>query len=972
MNRELWPQVEALFEKALALPASERTSYIESQRQRIPDTVCDEVHSLVKNYQATTEQDSSSFFDEELESLVRHFANELSKEVGDSETFPSENAKQKTKRIASESRIIEQLSKQAPDFEILRTIGHGGMGIVFKARQKSLDRIVALKVLHTSLIDDSLRARFIRESQAIARIQNDHVVAVHAVHDEAIPFLVMEFVDGLTLKELVEKEETIEPRTAAALTHQVATGLAAAHERKLIHRDVKPANILLESIDKPNSIGLENRRAKLVDFGVARDLESDGYTLDKMVVGTPSYMSPEQLFDPESVDHRSDVYGLGMTLYEMLTGQVAYRGSPHSIMRQVESNALISPRKQNSNVSQDLESICLKALNKSKEHRYQTATALADDLKRFLDGVPTIARPVSRLEDLRRKIIRNPRISAAIAATAAMFLTVVIVAASFSLAMKLKDKEIVKANQATIESRLETLLKARPTDLQTEIADNLPFSTELISRLREESLSNERSTMHKFNAAVALSHVTNEHSEFVVACLPELAENTVVFDNVLLALKNDPRRREILLDAMNRTGNKHEKAKLVILLAFGGDLSPWIQHSSVPQKDPDLRTEFIHAFSSWHGKLTPFVEVLKSHSDQKWIWTACQALALLDHRQLDVNARDAATDFLKDCCEKNQHAVVVSSAKHALDRWEVVYEQPQPLADSNWFRTKNGIRMVRIEPGTVQLGRIDPRKVKHDWPPHEVTISNSYYVADAEVSLGQFSEFAEIYQTRQPNFNWGYTPDSGPPPTHPAPNVSWYGAARFCNWLSEIHGLEEVYEKMDDDLTCEMDDGQKFQIQDFIIHRDRNGFRLPNEVEWEHACRHGTETVFYHGNRADLFPMYGVSSNLINISTTPIRTHLPNSNGLFDMIGNVWEWTNDWYTKDVALSGTVDPIGPESFSTALAGRIIRGGGVANQSGNADSEARGANVPSVRYSNIGFRVAIPERPASLADHTDIAD
>src|SRR5581483_6581584 len=221
---------------------------------------------------------------------------------------------------------------------------------------------------------------------AAAALDHPHVVPVHAVANPADgpPYLVMPYVAGPTLRQRIAAEKRLAPREAARLVAEVADGLAAAHALGQVHRDVKPANVLLDEA---------TGRARLTDFGLVRLAERGGTTLEGVLAGTPEYMSPEQVGAPDRLDARSDVYALGVTLYEALTGEVPFRGAAHMVLQQVLHDDPPSPRRLNDAVPRDLETVCLKALAKEPARRYAGAADFRDDLRRFLGGQPVRARP---------------------------------------------------------------------------------------------------------------------------------------------------------------------------------------------------------------------------------------------------------------------------------------------------------------------------------------------------------------------------------------------------------------------------------------------------------------------------------------------------------------------------------------------------------------------------------------------------
>ncbi len=286
-------------------------------------------------------------------------------------------------------------------YRVESELGRGGMGVVFRAWDEELRRNVAIKVLRIDRDDERTVERFVRETRAASALQHDHLVPVLDVlrTDDGRPVMVMPLVLGPTLRDAIRTQVALLPRDAASIIRQVADGLDAVHRAGLIHRDLKPGNILLDQADS---------RAKLTDFGLSRHLVAgDTITQDGTVMGTPEYMSPEQAKDAARTDARSDVYSLGITLYECLTGVVPFRGSTFEIISQHDTDEPVPVRRLRS-VPADLETICLKCLAKQPERRYATAAALRDDLDRWLRGEPILARAPGSIERGYRWCVRNP------------------------------------------------------------------------------------------------------------------------------------------------------------------------------------------------------------------------------------------------------------------------------------------------------------------------------------------------------------------------------------------------------------------------------------------------------------------------------------------------------------------------------------------------------------------------------------
>jgi WD40 repeat protein/predicted Ser/Thr protein kinase len=302
------------------------------------------------------------------------------------------------------------------DYELLGEIGRGGMGIVYKARQVSLDRTVAVKVLLSGrLAGPEFVQRFRTEAAAAASLQHPNIVAIHEVgFREGQHFFAMDYVAGRSLAQIT-RDGPLPPRRAAGYMKTTAEAIQYAHERGILHRDLTPANVLIDESNQP----------KVTDFGLAKRLEKDTeLTLSGQVLGSPNYMPPEQAAARRGlVGKRSDVYSLGAILYHLLTGRAPFAGDTVAkTLQQVENNEPVSPQLLNPGVPRDLETICLKCLEKEPDRRYATAQELADELGRFLDRKPILARPVGRPEKVWRWCRRNPVIATLAAAAVVIFL----------------------------------------------------------------------------------------------------------------------------------------------------------------------------------------------------------------------------------------------------------------------------------------------------------------------------------------------------------------------------------------------------------------------------------------------------------------------------------------------------------------------------------------------------------------------
>ncbi|WP_165226703.1 protein kinase domain-containing protein [Aquisphaera insulae] len=322
--------------------------------------------------------------------------------------------------------------RQIGKFRLVERVGTGGFGTVWRAVDVPLGREVALKIPHSHLMDgEEDVARFYREARAIAQLRHPGIVPVHEVMvRDGLPILVCDYVTGTSLRDLLGRGRP-SARGAAQLVARVADTLAYAHAMGAIHRDIKPANIMTERASSRPGLPADDLSAtwagepKIVDFGLAfLDDEAIQLTHDGAVIGTPAYMSPEQAAGRVAgrpIDHRTDIYSLGVVLYELLTGTIPFSGGRVEVLARVLDAEPIPPRRLDRSTPRDLESICLKAMAKEPRHRYATASAMADDLRRFLVGEPVAARPISPWRRILRRAHRRP-------AEAAMALMAVVTA----------------------------------------------------------------------------------------------------------------------------------------------------------------------------------------------------------------------------------------------------------------------------------------------------------------------------------------------------------------------------------------------------------------------------------------------------------------------------------------------------------------------------------------------------------------
>ena len=750
-----------------------------------------------------------------------------------------------------------RLPRALGEYTIVRLVGEGAMGKVYEARQESLQRRVALKVLPEDFArDPQALARFEREARAAAALHHPNIVQVYGSGvQEGAYYYAMEFVAGRSLRALVADEQAPlrEQKKIAKYVLHTALALDYAHERGVIHRDVKPDNILVRDDDQ----------AMVTDFGLARQSSALPITQAGALLGTPAYMAPEQALGNE-VDRRSDVYGLGATLYECLTGRLPFEERDlRRLFTQIEKEPAPPLRSFRADVSPDLEAICLKALEKRPELRYPTAKAMGDDLIRFFRGDVALARS-PRAWQVGLRQLRKHRVASALVGLAG------------ALALGLVGAERWQARQVTVV-RGEELVR------QAEVA-----ALEPLRRYREGAAALAAA---REQAAAAPARA----GELLPGALLRFraAEDALLSGGVERAAAAN-RALELLHEALVLLPPEHalaERARALDreLLAAG-----WVRADRLG--DPTLTAAFARellALGAPPPGAAPVllavetdppraeVRVRQVENDALGCWT------LGEERHLGASPvtpglRLATGEYVVDLVAEGRVPARVPVLLRAA---------PGELEGRATLRvtlpTRAGVPegLVWIAPGEAWLGG-DPRAVRPLYPAREPEWVGGFFLARAETTVREYLEFlralppAERRAHSPPPFQLvaGAAPDELTAPAEvleqPVIGVRLESARAYCRWRSGQAG-------------------------------GRITFRLPRDVEWEKAARGPRGRLFPWGDAWDpaakppLARLHLASADgpaqVGPVGSTPRDASLY---GVLDLAGNVCEWVEGSFGGD--------------------------------------------------------------------------
>jgi formylglycine-generating enzyme required for sulfatase activity len=863
--------------------------------------------------------------------------------LGDERTFGGGDA-------AGVDTILEDLEifDLSTRYRVEGTLGQGGMGAVLLATDTRLGRKVAIKrILGEAAGNRMAVSRFLTEAKAIARISHPNVVQIHELGRAADgPFLVMEYVDGGTLADrsgagALPIEQTID------LTCQLCDGLARAHDAGIVHRDIKPANVLLTKDGIP----------KLTDFGLAKAEAADHrMTMTGAVMGTPDFMPPEQRRDAGLVDHRSDLWSLAATVYQMVTGR-----SPKVIdLRHVPDR---------------LRDVLARALEDDKDARYQSARELRDALKTSVRAAETSPAPVvigdlaegtcracgTVNTDLARKFCRNPSCGASLRmtclscdATMPVWEAVcgecggnqpkIVAGLRTSLDVERSAAEARLAEFAFDEAALlAAKLAGTAVPQLADVADwGRSFGVHVADeRLRQEAIAAEKlrdAEAHRsafdYPAAIhALEAVpqplrTPQILHLLAECQQAHEEATRLIDEISHRIKQ--KKIDGLLPlverAMELRGDRKDLAKIRgqlverrdgrlararASLVAGDSRSAAASFDGAAAEDFEAVDQVLMARVRRTLELEAEIARLVKEAKADAIITPDEAAGILASADeyLAINPKSEQVTKLAGQCQKITGAVGAYTVRHRQAESGVLSAEATLALPP--LRNSIGIELKLLPAGAFMMGEAGGDK---DEIPHEVTLTKPFYIGVYEVTNAQWKRVM------------GTEPSKWKDADCPVETVSWDDANEFCRRLSALP-------------------------EEKLAGR---GYRLPTEAEWEYACRAGTTTRWSFGDDESRLGDHAWFDGNSGNRTHPVGKKKPSAWGLFDMHGNVWEWCSDWY-GDYAKGVVTDPQGPSGGSS----RVLRGGG--GDWSLADEFCRSATRARVdssyRDNFLGFRLAL---------------
>lgn len=561
------------------------------------------------------------------------------------------------------------------DYELLEEIARGGMGVVYKARQVSLKRIVALKmILAGQLASPQDVQRLYTEAEAAANLDHVGIVPIVEVGEhDGQHYFSMGFVEGESLACYVA-DGPLPPREAAELTKQICDAIAYAHNKGVIHRDLKPANILLD----------KNGQPKVTDFGIAKKIEGGSeLTGTGQILGTPAFMPPEQASGKTAeIGPLADIYSLGAILYNLLTGRPPFQAAnPLDTLIHVLDQEPVAPQQLNPAVDKDLETICLKCLQKEPERRYSTAKELADDLQRALNDEPIDARPVGRIEKIWLWCRRKPALAGSIAA-----ILLVSVVATVVVTVQKRAIDNLRAEKL-IEYVVNAPAAAVPYAIRA-VAQQRNIAIPILQKRFEDK---DSEPAHRLFLALALAEFGQVQHEFLVTSIATAPPGECA--NIVDALNNArdsaiKTLHESAKDAESKQDWKHSARLAIVALHL--DESSIAQDMCHSRPDSVQRSTFIETLRYWRGDLAALAKLVEANDDSEFCSAICRAVGGIPVDSIATQEQRVWQEVLTDWYQTQPDEKTRIAAGWALRQWKLALPE-----------TGSSTEPIEVETGTL-------------------------------------------------------------------------------------------------------------------------------------------------------------------------------------------------------------------------------------------------------------------------------
>ena len=804
-------------------------------------------------------------------------------------------------------------------YEIERLLGRGGMGVVYKARQVSLNRAVALKVLHPTLSNDpAFVKRFEREAQAVGRLNHQNIVQIYDIGEESgVHFFSMEYVKGKTLREMLDKEGFLKVGQAVDIIYQVARALKYAHAKNIVHRDVKPSNIIIDRLG----------RVKVMDFGLAKLGGKTRLTKTDTILGTVNYMSPEQARG-ETVDHRTDIWSMGVVFYEMLAGMSPFKATNEAaLIHKIIYESVPDLKNLSPDAPAQLRAIVARAMTRDRDKRYQNVSAFMKDLQEFLTAhKKEKEKPLEKRSRYLDKVLALARTKNALPKLLIPLILVVILIAGFLAYSRWPER----SDQSSPGWQLA---------VNEEFVDNRNswrVGTGGLDRSMENGIY--QLTYVEDRVGGFRGHVTPfRFSDFRLEALLNFQDSSdrafggVSFRESRATGTGRLYQLRIKANNMARLQKAWEGEKKG-WYPFSEPLSPWVSFPAIIEGQDGYN----------HISLICLDERITVHINGTLVADIRDSFSRDGDLAFFVGGQKGDT-MLVDSVRIYRPSTIGGSliAKDMpFEKVTIPKQEPEEKSETTpptpaKITEEAPEGMVLIPAGEFMMGSPSGEGDDDERPQHKVYV-DAFYMDKHEVTNAQYKKFVEatshVTEAEKRGKSWVWTGK-----WEEMPGANWHHPGGPRSEIGEILGHPVIHVSWDD----------------AIAYARWAGKRLPTEAEWEYACRAGNTTKYFFGNSERGLGEYAWYTSNSSNKTHPAGQKKANAWGLCDMYGNVWEWCSDWYDKDYYRnSPSRNPAGPTNGHS----RAIRGGSWRANPAYMRSGNRHIFTPGYTYDLIGFRCA----------------